>query len=710
MAKHLILIATILFLITASANSQSNETNYWYFGSEAGMDFSSGAPVALLDGALTTAEGCATMSDPNGQLLLYTDGITVWNRNHIQMPNGFGLLGNSSSTQSGVIVPWPNNPDLYYVFTAAGFGGGPFCYSVVDMTLDGGLGDVTAVKNEILFNPCSERVNAVAHANGTDIWVLSHEENTNNYYAYIVTTAGINTTPVITSIGPSLGGAFSSSFLGYLKSNAQGTRLATATCSLNTILMFDFENSTGVLSNLLQWPATVNYSYGVEFSPDGSRLYASSMEPDSKLWQFDLSSGNAATIFASGVILATNVTYYHYGGIQMGPDGKMYVARNLYGYVGVINDPDALGVACNYVDDGIYLEGRSCNWGLPDFIQTFFSPIGFNSEFYCFGDSTFFYLTDTIGLISTAWNFGDAASGSSNTSTLFEPYHVFSDTGTFSVTLITNIQGVNDTVTGNVYIYPLPFVDFVASDTTACDSLLVVFTNLSDPQNYLWEFGDGSTDTIANPSHFYTIGSYDVTLTVTSPQGCVNMLTKPDYINIIPTPVASFTLNPGLNQNTPVNLAYYQFTNTSLYGNTFYWEFGDGNSSEEENPLHHYTQEGSYLVTLFVYNQLGCFDSTSQYYITVIPASLYFIPNAFSPNGDGENDLFHIIGLGVETVNLNICNRWGELIASWSELTGEWDGTYKGEPAETGAYIYYGDVLMNDGQLFKVKGNVTLVR
>ena len=120
------------------------ETAIWYFGEGAGLDFNSGAPVPLTDGALVTQEGGASIADATGNLLFYTDGSTIWNRNHAQMPNGTRLRGHASSTQSAIIVPSPGDPNIYYVFTVFVQGNpGGLRYNIVDMTLDGGLGDIT---------------------------------------------------------------------------------------------------------------------------------------------------------------------------------------------------------------------------------------------------------------------------------------------------------------------------------------------------------------------------------------------------------------------------------------------------------------------------------------------------------------------------------------------------------------------------------------
>ena len=197
----LFVIFTAFFSVLCSKGFAQGGNNIWYFGHNAGLDFTTAPPSAIYDGALVTEEGCATLTDEQGNLLLYTDELFVYNRLHQQMPNGFGLWGHPSSTQSAIIVPWPDSDSLFYIFTTEDFvQNNRMSYSVVDLSLDNGLGDVIT-KNVLLQQPVTEQLNAVKHANGTDYWVVAHGMN-NNFYVYPVTATGISTAPVINSLGP----------------------------------------------------------------------------------------------------------------------------------------------------------------------------------------------------------------------------------------------------------------------------------------------------------------------------------------------------------------------------------------------------------------------------------------------------------------------------------------------------------------------------
>src|ERR1044071_1257529 len=172
----------LLLLFVANFCPAQKEHNIWYFGNRAGMDFNGGPPVVLTNSVMNQWEGCSSVCDTSGKLLFYTDGITVWNRNHLIMTNGTGLSGNSSSTQSALIVRKPGSSTIYYVFSSDGVGSMGMKYSEIDMTLSGGLGAVTVNKNILLLSNCSEKMCGAMHANKTDVWVMGHAANSDAYY------------------------------------------------------------------------------------------------------------------------------------------------------------------------------------------------------------------------------------------------------------------------------------------------------------------------------------------------------------------------------------------------------------------------------------------------------------------------------------------------------------------------------------------------
>ena len=237
-ANHKILFILLLIFLSINIFSQ-NEANVWYFGDNAGVDFNSGTPTALTDGALSTREGCATISDSLGNVLFYTEGTTIWNSNHQVMDNGSGLLGDYSSTQSAIIVPKPGSDTLYYVFTVpyANDPNGRLYYSVVDISLNGGLGKVIE-KNTLLYQPVVEKITSITHANGEDIWVVSHERSTNSYVSFLVTSSGVSATPTISSAG-TVHHSPASNWVGYMKISPMGNYIA---CAIHgSLSLFEFK-------------------------------------------------------------------------------------------------------------------------------------------------------------------------------------------------------------------------------------------------------------------------------------------------------------------------------------------------------------------------------------------------------------------------------------------------------------------------------------
>ncbi len=460
---------SVLFLIALLANPlyAQNEAAIWYFGRNAGLDFNSGAPVALLDGALRTNEGCATISDFNGNLLFYTDGVTIWNRNHLPMLNGTGLNGHPSSTQSGIIVPNPGNPDLYYVFTVDELAGpNGLQYNIVDLTLDGGLGAVT-LKNQVLESPVAEKLTAVTHANDTDIWVLAHRMGGNEFVAYLVTPTGLSTTPIVSAIGSDIMTPQQSG--GYLKFAPNGSLLASASPGANTVEIFQFDNATGTVDVLfditpfytaLRPGSLAIRPYGVEFSSDSSKLYitsgafASATDQNYDLYQFDLSTLNTVSIMASATLLRTQVSDMQ--ALQLAIDGRIYVTQYEQSYLSVINNPNVQGMGADYVQNGVNLGGRLSLLGLPPFIQSFF-VVGLQARNFCFGDATEFLVNTSEPVTTIAWDFGDG-----NTSNLETPTHVYATPGTYTVSVTATTATETRTESKDITIYATP----TASATT----------------------------------------------------------------------------------------------------------------------------------------------------------------------------------------------------------------------------------------------------
>lgn len=469
-----------------------HEADIWYFGQFAGIDFRSGTPVALTNSAMSQYEGCASISDKEGNLLFYTDGMKVWNKNHSIMQNGTDLMGHPSSSQSGIIVPKPGSDSLLYIFTVPiELNPDGLRYSLVDMALNNGLGAVTDEKNIFLVSTTEEKVTAVRHGNGTDIWVITHIWDSRDFYAYLVTKDGVQE-PIITSIGIYHEGTIGTH--GYMKASPNGKKLVLVVRKIESFELFDFNNETGVLSNTITFPP-IGTLYGIEFSPDNSKLYTGQYFNGQHIYQFDLSSDDPEIIKNSRKTIGS-VSNIHLGALQLAPDNKIYVSKhdNLVGdsYLGVINAPNELDINCDFVEDGFYLAGKKCIWGLPNFIQSFFEA-NFTYHPDCHGDSTWFNLQYSGSIDSVMWDFGDPASGNNNHSADQNPFHVFSAPGNYLVQVIIYTDGNEYPIEKSVIIFPSPFVD-LGNDTALCSQSGILLEAGSGYDSYIWQ--DGSTDSV----------------------------------------------------------------------------------------------------------------------------------------------------------------------------------------------------------------------
>ena len=347
--------------------------NIWYFGDSVGLDFNAGLnPTPLSNSKMWAGEGCASSCDYAGNVIFYTNGEQVWNKNHQVMPNGSGLNGSYSSTQSGLVVPKPNSPNEFFIFTSDYEGRSEgLQYSIVDMTLDNGLGDITQ-KNIQLVTPVTENLTAIKHGNTVDYWLITHKWNSNEFYSYLVTQNGVQQ-PVVSAAGGVHNGLVGNA-IGQLKVSPNGNQIAIINRNQDAVEMFTFDNNSGIIGNPYSLTGFSSPGlYGLEFSAKARRLYVtaySGFANQSHLYQFDLEAGSPAAINNSLTTIADFAEVY-IGALQIGPNAKIYLSRRSTPYVGVINDPENIGLACNFDPQGVTLV-RNCWMGLPAFVQSDF--------------------------------------------------------------------------------------------------------------------------------------------------------------------------------------------------------------------------------------------------------------------------------------------------------------------------------------------------
>ncbi|MCB9224205.1 MAG: OmpA family protein [Crocinitomicaceae bacterium] len=368
--NKLILVLLYCFLTLAKAHGQKHALN-WYFGQNSGLNFESFPPRVLTDGAIIQREGNATISDENGSLLFYTDGSKIWNKDHEVMKNGDGLKGQWIAAQSAIIAKQPSSESIYYVFTVSDWQNdqGELSYSIVDMSKDNGLGEVSK-KNILINKNVREQISAVYADEALNVWILAHEKDSKKFVAYKLSANGLNSMPIVSEIGMMYTGK---NRYGQLKFSADGTKV----CSTlggdkgTTVQLFQFNQKSGKLTTEITISANgILDAYSSEFSPNGQVLYVTSFN-GTHLYQYDLSSGIESVIQASKIDLST--TTDKKSCLQIGYDHKIYVSKDKQNNIGIIHKPNVVGSACMFETDAIKLpEGSYCRLGFPNFIQSYF--------------------------------------------------------------------------------------------------------------------------------------------------------------------------------------------------------------------------------------------------------------------------------------------------------------------------------------------------
>ncbi len=315
----------------------------------------------------------------------------------------------------------------------------------------------------------------------------------------------------------------------------------------------------------------------------------------------------------------------------------------------------------------------------------------------CDGENTL--LVATPGFVSYNW---------SNSST--QPAINTGTAGVYTVT-VTDINGcVGTSPAVNLVVNVVPVVSFTNDTSLTCAVPEINFTNLSQyPQGSLfaWNFGDGSTSNLSNPSHIYELpGNYPVSLEITTMAGCASQQISPVEILFYPLPVADFVTAPGVSN---VFNGRMDFVDRSSNAVSWNWEFGDGDKTEIQNPYHYYDEVGEFKVILTVTNIAGCVDRHED----VVTINPFYIPNAFTPNGDGINDQFYYSGyeMDIADYNMRIFNRWGQLVFLGENSNDNWNGvTMDGNDAPQGTYVYRLEIKTRSGKDYTFNGQVNLVR
>lgn len=513
---RLLLFGVLLLLPLLDVHAQK-EALIWYFGNNAGLDFTTVPPSVRFDGAMNTMEGCASICNSSGRLLFYTNGEVVWNARHEIMRDGGDLFGDVSATQSAIILPIPNDNNTYYIFTVDNEAQPRGLRAhIVDMDGEDGLGAVVQ-RNEPITTPTRvvEKLAVVRHTNRTDYWLIVHGWDNNEFYSFLITPTEISPVPVVSKAGMVHAlGPNNLNSLGAMKASLDGKRLAVGIYGAGCFEVLDFDPSSGIVSP--QNPITLispNFvgAYGVEFSPDGRKLYGSAQQTGN-VYQFDLTLTSPQQMVEQAVVIDTN-TLNLPGSLQLAPNGQIYCARAASPSIDAIVYPNESGIACDFQRAAITLTPGISTLGLPAFYNRFM-----NMEFVyhntCPGDSTVFSIVDEEGITSVLWKFGDQSSGSANVSTLMHPSHLYPSSGSFTVTLSVQRGGVTETAVREVVIHQVPDPSLPA-DTALCPGGTMVLH--ADHPDYIlreWSTGEITPSISINKPGVYWVRLSDKLCTI----------------------------------------------------------------------------------------------------------------------------------------------------------------------------------------------------
>lgn len=442
----------------------------WYFGGNAGLDFSGGGATPIEDAKLNTIEGSSSIANTKGELLFYSDGIRIFDKNGDRMPSVVfdpdgkprlvtndttSLGGNQLSTQSALIVPKPTCRGceyLYYVYTTAEINGSKqLTYSVVDMRYNKGKGAIVE-KNIPLVSQSTERSTSVKNERDSTYWVITHDYGTNRFRVYHLTESDTKEEKVY-----DLGQAHDTPIRGegYMKigpadTSGNGNRPMAVVIPgppTNSIDLFTFNDSTGVLTfdRTIQLGPAPPKAYGVEFSPDGTKLYVtmlgdSANNNTSYLLRYDLTEKDSASFAQSKVVIDSSTTR-QYGAIQIASDGKLYIAVKGSNSLGVIENPDAGGLldSLRFNPQGQSLGGKTSQLGLPNLVANFndqSSGPGISHADTCSGSPTTFEIGPNCPKLKETYtlDFGDGTAPTSFTSAQPKK-HTYKTAGTYYVSL-----------------------------------------------------------------------------------------------------------------------------------------------------------------------------------------------------------------------------------------------------------------------------------
>ncbi|WP_313155923.1 gliding motility-associated C-terminal domain-containing protein [Sphingobacterium multivorum] len=750
-----ILIVFLLVLSLYNIGSGQGENNVWTFGNHYSLDFNYSPPL-LKDTTYVNNwsyesqnvtymyptehfyDRAQAVCDNTGKLLfmvkMYTYSTTSYTAPCIfdkdEMPiagTEFLLQNNDMERSRPVIIPNPGNAQQYYIFYVRH---GGLVYCLFDLTLNGDRGDIVPGKKNVLLYSYNTligtRMAAVQGCEG--VWLVARHKTYNQYLSFKVSAMGVSATPVVSEIGAFPVGNY---FGGILAVSPDGKKIATGVGRggiynyAGGLEMYDFEKCSGRLKNL-QVIDTGAQVHGVCFSPDNTKLYAGYAIPwqnvsyyyDQFVYQFDLSLPSLSAIAASKTGILQNPIAYRIapfcptttnlmGNIQLAPNGKLYLSNSHPGVcpgtgpgmaLHIIHQPNNIGLASMPQINAMYnqwngmtSDGGPCDMPyqmvLPPKIKTD-TIAGAQYKFVvCFKEDT--VLKAPADLSCIQWEDGSTDSlRQINANGTYLLYHVKDCTvyvDSYKVTFL-----------------PPPKVDLVQYGCPGQISLQAGEVR-GEVYEYMLKNDRGLIVNAQTTDSIFITNNLDegiYRLLISSVEGCSRRVD----IELSAYPAPNVSVDP-----PNASISYGQSITLRAAGASYYaWSPARwlNNSSLDEVIA---TPEENTVFRVRGVNDYGCWDSAFVE-VKIGTDNRMVLPNAFSPNGDGLNDLFRIPGAHFKIRSFEIYNRYGQMVYQDSGNNQGWDGCYNGKPCDQGVYYYYLILDFFEGTYKTFKGEINLLR
>lgn len=663
------------------------EQNNWYFGRYAALTFEGGIAQPRFDNPQIIYGPSASISHPvTGKLLFYTNGQTIWNGKHQPITNG--IIPNTSPISQMIAVEVPGKSLLYYLFTVTS--GKILQYTVIDMNQNNGDGAVTRATSDISYLN-EYKFAVVKHKYAMAYWIITRDTDKDQFKAHYADSNGVQSQPVLSDIGLPSGNSY-----GDMVASNQGNKLAVTHFTGNdgAVEVFDFDPVCGKVSHqvILNKEPIWQNAYGAAFSPDDTKLYITFGYQLSQLIQY------YGTDYLSNYFIAYSPENFNV--LRLGPDGRIYMTTHDNSIPGerinAITSPNEIAGFCNYketilrLDEGTGIR-RTSLFELPKYAtgRRINNPIKdslFTMSGSCLGDTSFFSFNTTHPFDSIRWFFGD--NNNSNDHRINTSF-TYKKAGKYLITLNVYRCGVTYPFSDTLTIDSLP-ATLLPPDTTICAGAAIQLTS-PPADKYLWSTGA----TTASISQSKTGKTWlNIAKGKCKQSDSINIANYPDPFILL---ADSYYLCEDDNEMTRLDA-------------------GEGFINYKWTPTNDTTQWiivktiGDYFVK--VTDHFGC-PGNDQTKVKRRCGVNVFFPNAFSPNGDGINDHYTPLGHDVESFELLVYNRWGQLIFKSNKLEDTWDGNVQGKQAPTDTYIYqatYKGYRNKKSVTINTHGQLTLLR